>query len=120
MRQGDLCAHRLELHTVDDIHIGCRAEERIFATHLAGQLPDFSSQIVVYCSVLLAKWRRKTESGSTPSSEMKEGTSCLEMMRPPSLRTVIWMSATRSRWLAGLMRRTESVVLPSGRIHSSS
>ena len=53
--KGDLCAHRLELHTVDDIHIGCRTEERIFATHLGGQLTDFSSQIVVHCSVLLGE-----------------------------------------------------------------
>ena len=53
--KGDLCIHRLELHTMDDIHIGCRTEERIFATHLGGQLTDFSSQIVVHCSVLLGE-----------------------------------------------------------------
>ena len=40
---------------MDDIHIGCRTEERIFATHLGGQLTDFSSQIVVHCSVLLGE-----------------------------------------------------------------
>ena len=40
---------------MDDIHIGCRTEERIFATHLGGQLTDFSSQIVVHCSILLGE-----------------------------------------------------------------
>ena len=40
---------------MDDIHIRCCTEERIFATHLGGQLTDFSSQIVVHCSVLLGE-----------------------------------------------------------------
>ena len=40
---------------MDDVHIGRRTEECIFATHLGGQLPDFSSQIVVHCSVLLGE-----------------------------------------------------------------
>ena len=40
---------------MDDVHIGCRTEERIFTTHLGGQLPDFSSQIVIHCSVLLGE-----------------------------------------------------------------
>ena len=55
MRQRRSLHHRLELHTVDDIHIGCRTEERIFATYLGGQLTDFSSQIVIHCSVLLGE-----------------------------------------------------------------
>ena len=53
--KGDLCIHRLELHTMDDVHIGCRTEEGIFTTHLGGQLTDFGSQIVIHCSVLLGE-----------------------------------------------------------------
>ena len=40
---------------MDDVHIGRRAEECIFATHLGGQLPDFGSQIVIHGSVLLGE-----------------------------------------------------------------
>ena len=40
---------------MDDVHIGCRTEERIFATDLGGQLTDFGSQIVIHCSILLGE-----------------------------------------------------------------